>query len=112
MNPKNNPAIGGTWADYRDTHFSSEEIAASDLRVALIGEMIQAREAGKLSQRKLEELSGVRQPIISRLERQIASPNLDTVLKLLGAMGKTLRIVDVEPQRQSCAEPVNSHQSP
>jgi len=96
MSLKNNSAIGGTWSEYRDAHFTPEEIAAGDLRVALIGEMIKAREEGKLSQRKLEELSGVRQPIISRLERQAASPNLDTVLKLLGAMGKTLRIVDID----------------
>ena len=100
MNLKNNPAIGGTWAEFRDKYFTPEEIAASDVRVALIGEMVKAREEGKISQRKLEELSGVRQPVISRIERQAASPNLDTVLKLLGAMGKTLRIVDIEPTQQ------------
>ena len=93
-------ALGSRWEDVRRELYTSEEIAACDLKVALIGEMIKAREAGKISQRKLEELSGVRQPIISRIERQAASPNLDTLLKLLAPLGKTLAIVDFPGQDQ------------
>lgn len=35
----NNPAIGGSWRDLRTEIFTPEEIAESDLRVALIGEL-------------------------------------------------------------------------
>lgn len=92
---KINPAVVGNWDDLRREIFTPEEIAACDLRVALIGEMIKAREAGKITQKKLEELSGVRQPIISRMERGNTSPTLDTVIKLLAPLGKTLYIGDL-----------------
>jgi predicted transcriptional regulator len=43
----------------------------------------------KNSQKKLEELSGVSQPVIARMERG-NNPQLDTVLKVLAPLGKTL----------------------
>jgi hypothetical protein len=49
-----------------------------------------------LSQKKLEELSGVRQPIIARMEKGSTSPHLETVLKELAPLGKTLAIVPLE----------------
>jgi predicted transcriptional regulator len=70
-----------------------EEIAASDLRVALIGEIVNARNEKGISQKKLEELSGVKQPIIARMERGSTTPQIDTVLKVLAPLGKTLAVV-------------------
>jgi ribosome-binding protein aMBF1 (putative translation factor) len=87
--------IGRTWSAARKDLFTPEEIAESDLRVALIGELIKARQEKGLSQKKLEELSGVRQPIIARMERGSATPNLSTVLKVLAPLGKTLYIGDL-----------------
>ena len=55
-----------------------------------------ARHEKGLSQRKLEELSGVKQPVIARMENGTNSPQLDTVLKVLGALGKTLYIGDLK----------------
>lgn len=82
------------WDDEFDKeHFTPEEIAESDLRVALITAMIQARQEKGLSQRDLEALSGVKQPQIARMERGDANPQLDTILKVLAAMGKTLAVV-------------------
>ena len=82
------------WDDEFDKeHFTSEEIAESDLRVALITSLIQARKEQGLSQRDLEMISGVKQPQIARLERGDANPQLDTILKVLAAMGKTLAVV-------------------
>ncbi len=89
----NNPAIGDCWEDVEKELFTPEEIAASDLRVALIGEIIKARQEQGISQKKLEEMSGVKQPIIARMERGSTSPQLDTVMKLLAPLGKTLAIV-------------------
>ena len=40
----NNSAIGSTWEELEQRLFTSEEIAASNLRVALIGELIKARQ--------------------------------------------------------------------
>jgi ribosome-binding protein aMBF1 (putative translation factor) len=95
----NNSAIGHSWDEVRDKLFTPEEIAASDLRVALIGELIKARDEKGISQKKLEELSGVKQPVIARMERGATSPQLDTVLKILAPLGKTLAIVPLETNK-------------
>lgn len=95
-NIRNNPAIGSSWDEVRAELFTPEEIAASDLRVALIGELIKARQEKGISQKKLEELSGVKQPIIARMEKGTTSPQLDTVMKVLAPLGKTLAIVPLE----------------
>ena len=93
-------AIGGTWDELQKELFTPEEIAASDLRVALIGELIKARQENKISQKKLEELSGVKQPIIARMERGITSPQIDTLIKLLVPLGKTLAVVPLNPEER------------
>ena len=87
-------AIGGSWDDeFERGLFTPEEIAASNLRVALIGEFVKARNEKGITQRKLEELSGVRQPVIARIERGHISPQIDTIVKMLAPLGKTLGIV-------------------
>lgn len=48
---KNNPAIGQSWDEFEKEFFTPEEIAASDLRVAIIGEIIKARHEKGWSQK-------------------------------------------------------------
>ena len=88
-----NNAVGSSWTDVRKELFSPEEIAESNVRVAIIRELIRARKEQGITQQELEKLSGVRQPVIARLETGKSSPQLDTVLKLLASLGKTLEIV-------------------
>ena len=92
----NNSALGGTWEELQKELFTPEEIAASNLRVALIGELIKARQERGISQMKLEELSGVKQPIIARMEKGTTNPQIDTILKVLAPLGKTLAIVPLD----------------
>ena len=73
--------------------FSFEEIVASNLRIAIIEELIKARQELGISQKKLEEMSGVKQPIIARMETGVTNPQIDTLLKVLAPLGKTLAIV-------------------
>ena len=82
-----------TWKEARVALYTAEEIRESNLRVAIIGELIKARREQNISQRQLEELSGVKQPIISRMESGETNPQLDTVLKVLAPLGKTLAVV-------------------
>ena len=89
-------SVGRTWADVRKELLTPEEIAESDLRVALIGELIKARKERGLSQRELEALSGVKQPGIARMENGSTVPNLNTILKVLAPLGKTLYIGDLK----------------
>ena len=95
----NNSAIGECWEEVERELFTPEEIAESKLRVALIGEIIKARQEQGMSQKRLEELSGVKQPVIARKEKGSTSPQLDTVLKVLAPLGKTLAIVPLETNR-------------
>lgn len=95
MNEKNN-AIGTEWQDFRKEIFSPEELKESDLKVAILGELIEAREQKKISQKQLEELSGVKQPIIARMEKGKTNPRLDTILKILAPLGKTLAVVPIK----------------
>ena len=89
-------AVGGDALKYIDSFLTPEEIAESNLRVALIGELIKARQEKGLSQKKLEELSGVKQPVIARMEKGTTSPQLDTILKVLAPLGKALAIVPLD----------------
>jgi DNA-binding XRE family transcriptional regulator len=91
-------AIGDDWEDVRRELYTPDEIAASNLRVAIIGELIKARNERGVSQKKLEELSGVKQPIFARMERGSTNPQIDTVLKVLAPLGKTLAVVPLESQ--------------
>ena len=91
----NDNAVGGSWEELEKELYTPEEIAASDLRVALINEMIKAREGQGLTQRDLEKLSGVAQPVIARMETGKTSPSIDTVLKFLVPLGMTLKIAPI-----------------
>lgn len=89
------------WDEIEEKHFTTEEIAASNLRVQLMTELAHTRHDKGISQRKLEELSGVKQPVIARMENGTNSPQIDTVLKVLGALGKTLYIGDISDLKTS-----------
>jgi ribosome-binding protein aMBF1 (putative translation factor) len=84
-----------SWDDLEKKLFTPEERAASELRVSMMIEIAKARAAKGLSQRKLEEMSGVKQPVIARMEKGNTNPQLSSVLKVLAPLGKTLRIVDI-----------------
>ena len=88
-----NSFIGSSWEELEKEVYTPEEIAESDLRVAIISEIVRARKEKGISQRKLGEMSGVQQPIIARMEKGITSPQLGTVLKVLASLGKTLAVV-------------------
>ena len=89
-------AIGDDVLEFMNSILTPEEIAESDLRVAIIGEIIKARQEKGISQKKLEELSGVKQPIIARMEKGTTSPQIDTILLVLLPLGKTLAVVPLE----------------
>ena len=95
--PKENKYIESltTWEDLRKEIFTPEELAASELQVELMIEITRARKENGITQKKLEEMSGVKQPVIARMETGATSPRLDTVLKVLTALGKKLAITDL-----------------
>ena len=89
-----------TFADYMadETRVSAVEREKINFEVELIGKMIEAREKKGLSQRDLAELSGVKQPAIARLESMKATPQIDTLLKILAPLGYTLSITPIKKE--------------
>ena len=82
----------------------SELLAEADeaqaRRTALIEELAETRKKRGISQMELEKMSGVKQPVIARMETGATTPNLSTVLKLLVPFGKTLYIGDLNRDDQ------------
>jgi len=90
-----NGKVYKTFSDYMndDTQVSPADRERINFEVALIGKMIEAREQKGLSQRELAEISGVKQPAIARLESLKATPQIDTLFKVLHPLGYTIEIV-------------------
>jgi len=85
------------WGEYKSTlDLTQDEWDEISLKVKIVGEIIAARESQAVTQQDLEALSGVRQPVIARLERNNTDPRLTTILKILRPLGKTLAIVPLE----------------
>lgn len=93
---KKNSAIGRDWEEVERELFTPEEIAESDLRVALMTEIIRARHEKGITQKQLETLSGVRQPVIARMESGESDPRIGTVMKALAAIGMTLKVTPIQ----------------
>ncbi len=89
--------IGRTWKEVRKEIFTPKEILESDLRVALISEIIKARQEQGITQEELEKLTEVKQPIIAKMEEGTI-PDIDTLIKILIPLGKTLAIVPLETE--------------
>jgi DNA-binding XRE family transcriptional regulator len=90
-----NGKIIDTFSDYMndETRVDPAEKERINFEISLIGKMIEAREERGLSQRGLAEISGVKQPAIARLESMKATPQIDTLFKVLHPLGYTIEIV-------------------
>lgn len=80
--------FGESWESYRDRTFTAEEITAANIKAAILGELIKAREENSISQRTLDEFA--------QLD---PDPQLSTLIKVLVPLGKTLKIVPLEPKK-------------
>lgn len=83
---------------------SSEELYANSEPIdivesekhRLLNGLAEVRHNANISQMKLGEAAGIRQPVISRIEGGDIAPQINTLFKLLAPMGKTLEIVDLK----------------
>ena len=69
-----------------------------DQEESIISEITRTRVKRGISQRELEKLSGIKQPMIDRIERGECSPRIDTLIKLLLALDLELT---VKPRKQA-----------
>lgn len=79
------------WND--ETFIGEEQKARIDFEVALIGKLIEAREARGLSQKQLADMCGLKQSAIARLEKMGVTPKINTLIRVLQPLGYKLDIV-------------------
>ena len=88
----NEKYLGSSFEDFKKEVYSKEERQIFEAKVELISAMIQERKKHKITQKKLEMLTGVKQPMIAKIESGESNPSIESVLRLLNAMGKKLKI--------------------
>jgi len=79
-----------------DTNISPADRAKIEFEVELIGKLIEARESKGFTQAQLAEAAGLKQSAVARLETLKATPQIDTLFKVLTPMGYKLAIVPKE----------------
>ena len=73
------------------------------MRVALIEDVIEARQEKGITQQQLKAMAGLKRPVISRLERMEGNPTFSTVFKVLDALGKRFVIAPLDNGEQQPA---------
>ena len=68
----------------------------SEMSSTLIDRIIELRKESGMTQKELAEAANLAQPAIARMESKTATPQLDTLLKILAPMGKTLAVVPLK----------------
>ena len=87
---------GILWQDIKKELYSKERIKEFDIEAKFLSSLIELRNEKKITQKQLEELSGIKQPMIARIENGDTMPRIDTFLRLLEPMGLTLKIVPIK----------------
>ena len=93
-----------TWSN--GTACDSDELCAKGTEIdvvntektKLLKDLSRIRRAASFSQTRLGEAAGIRQSVISRIEGCEISPQINTLLKLLAPLGKTVAIVDLQDE--------------
>ena len=86
-----------TWDNIKkNLDISPEQQAEIQLEQDIIEATIEARKKNKLTQRELSQKSGIKQPVIARIEKYVNSPRTSTLIKMLYPMGYTLRVVPLD----------------
>ena len=85
-----------SWGEVKKELDISPEQEAEIQLEDIIEAKIEARKKNKLTQRELSKISGVKQPVIARIEKYVNSPQTSTLIKLLYPMGYTIRVVPLD----------------
>lgn len=85
------------WNDYKNYVRETNPVIAEDIDEAevlsqIVGAMIEQRHNLSLSQRDLAELCGLPHSSVARIESGKTTPNLNTLLKIMGQLGLTLTV--------------------
>ena len=97
----------------RDTEFAAH-LRQARAEVQLAVAVAQLRERRGMSQRDLARATGIKQPQIARLEKGEQLPTLDTLGRLLSALGGRFEMgpdgmFSVQPTARRARQPLRSH---
>ena len=90
------------WNDYK-THVKSidpdrkRDIEEIENIAAIVGAIIEQRNALGISQRELASICGVPQSSVARIESFKTIPHLDTLLKIMRPLGLKLSVTPLKP---------------
>ena len=62
----------------------------------IIADIVQIRQSTGISQQEIEKRTGIKQPVIARMEKGTTTPRLDTVIKIADALGYELTLKEKE----------------
>ena len=79
--------FGSKWDEFDKAYYTPEEIAVTNLRASLRGEIKRAREGHGFNYRELRRLSGVDEDAIVRLEKGSTSLPIGEAQKVLSILG-------------------------
>ena len=85
-----------TWGDIRETVCNADELSRIERRNEVMRKLLARRAELHLSQKDVERISGVKQPVISRMERAVTSAQMDTFFDVLDALQLRMELVPVE----------------
>jgi len=86
-----------SWSDFeKELDITPEQEEEIRLEMEIIEATINVRKSLNLTQRELSKRSGVKQPVIARIEKCVNSPQTNTLIKILYSMGYTLRVVPLD----------------
>ena len=90
-----------TWNDYKNyiktvDHKAEKDIEEVESIAAIVGALIEQRNALGISQRELAAMCGIPQSSVARIESFKTTPNLDTLLKIMQPLGLKLSVGVIE----------------
>ena len=85
-----------TWEDYKRDCMTPEERRRIEKESEIYCKLIDIRNSLRCSQQKLAELTGVKQPMIARIESGKVNVGVKTLQRLLRPLGYTLAIVKID----------------
>ena len=101
MEVKNSTSFSDYYND--DNNVSPSQRGKIEFEVELIGKLIEARESKGFTQAQLAEAAGIKQSAVARMESLKATPQIDTLFKVLIPLGYKLAIVpnDEKPEAKA-----------
>ncbi len=80
-------------------NFKNKEQMLLDLEYQLIRDFIKIRKEEKLSQQEMGEASKTIRETIAKIENQIVSPQVSTLIKILYPLGYTIKIEKIKENK-------------